>query len=106
MLGMSDRNFRRYVLRYEAHGLEGLIDRRIEQASHRQAPVDEVMRMVDLYRRHYLGWNVAHFHSWYRREHQGTRSYTWVKSGLQQARVVVRAKARGKRTDANANDER
>ncbi len=96
MLGMSDRNFRRYVVRYEAQGLQGLMDRRIELASNRRAPVDEVMRMVDLYRGHYQGWNVAHFHSWYRREHQGSRSYTWVKSGLQQAGVVERAKARGK----------
>jgi hypothetical protein len=96
MLGMSDRSFRRYLVRYEAQGLAGLIDRRIEQISKRCAPVDEVMRMVQLYQRHYQGWNVAHFHSWYRREHLGTRSYTWVKSGLQHAGVVERAKARGK----------
>lgn len=36
------------------------------------------------------------FHSWYRREHGGARSYTWVKNQLQQAGVVKRAKARGK----------
>ncbi|MSQ52291.1 MAG: helix-turn-helix domain-containing protein [Betaproteobacteria bacterium] len=96
MLGMSDCNFRRYVVRYEAQGLQGLIDRRIVLASRRRAPVDEVMRIVDLYRSRYQGWNVAHFYDWYRRDHQGTRSYTWVKSGLQQAVVVQRAKARGK----------
>ena len=37
LLGMSERNFRRYVGRYEADGLEGLIDRRIEQLSSRRA---------------------------------------------------------------------
>ena len=43
ILGMCERSFRRYLLRYEAEGLEGLIDRRLEQASHRRAPVDEVI---------------------------------------------------------------
>ena len=49
LLGMSERNFRRYVLRYEADGLDGLIDRRIEQVSKLRAAVDEVIGVVDLY---------------------------------------------------------
>ena len=31
LLGMCERSFRRYMVRYEADGLEGLIDRRLEQ---------------------------------------------------------------------------
>ena len=31
ILGMCERSFRRYLARYEADGLEGLIDRRLEQ---------------------------------------------------------------------------
>ena len=96
LLGMSERNFRRYVLRYEAEGLEGLIDRRIDEISSRRAPVDEVMRVVDLYQSRYDGWNVRHFHAWYRRESAGMRSYSWVKNVLQAASAVPRAKARGK----------
>src|SRR5690349_9613672 len=76
MLGVSDRSFRRFVVRYEAEGLAGLLDRRIEQVSKRCASVDEVMRLVEVYRGRYEGWNVAHFHGWYQREHQGRRSYT------------------------------
>ena len=68
-------------MRYEAEGLEGLIDRRLEQLSNRRAPVDEVMAVVERYRDRHLGWNVRHFHSWYRRE-GGVRSYSWVKSRL------------------------
>lgn len=34
------------------------------------------MAVVDLYRRRYAGWNVRHFYSWYRRRHEGERSYT------------------------------
>jgi hypothetical protein len=96
ILGMSDRNFRRYVGRYEAEGLDGLIDRRIEQISSRRAPVDEVLKVIEVYQARHDGWNVRHFHSWYRRQALGTRSYSWVKNVLQGASVVPRAKARGK----------
>lgn len=36
ILRMRERSFRRYLLRYEAEGLEGLIDRRLEPASNRR----------------------------------------------------------------------
>jgi len=89
LLGMCDRSFRRYLARYDEFDMQGLIDKRIEQISHRRAPVDEVMKIVGLYSSQYAGWNVKHFHSWYRREHQGTRSYTWVKNALQGASTSV-----------------
>lgn len=96
LLGVSERTFRRQIARYEAEGMDGLIDQRLAQVSHRRAPVDEVMRLVDLYRREYAGWDVKHFHSFYRRDHGGGRGYTWVKLRLQEAGAVPRAKARGK----------
>ncbi len=37
LLGMCDRSFRRYLARYEEFDLQGLIDKRIEQVSHRRA---------------------------------------------------------------------
>lgn len=79
VLGMCQRSFRRYLVRYETEGLEGLIDRRREQVSNRRAPVDGVMALTEQYRCRHLGWNVKHFHSWYRRS-GGTRSYTCVKN--------------------------
>ena len=94
ILGMCERSFRRYLARYEAEGLEGLIDRRLEQVSNRRAPVDEVMALTEQYRRRHLGWNVKHFHSWYRRS-GGTRSYTWVKKRLQGAKLVPKYEKRG-----------
>jgi hypothetical protein len=96
ILGVTDRSFRRYAVRYEAEGLEGLLDRRIEAISARRAPVDEVMQLVQTYQSRYEGWNVSHFYNWYRDQHQGARSYTWVKSGLQSAGVVKRVKGKGK----------
>ena len=50
--------------------------------------------MVETYRARHQGWNVKHFHSWYRRA-KGGRSYTWVKTALQQAGVVAKAKGKG-----------
>lgn len=95
LLGVCERTFRRHIDRYEDAGLEGLIDRRLGQVSQRRAPVDEVMRLTEQYRDRHGGWNVRHFHAWYRKE-GGTRSYTWVKSRLQEAGLVERARARGK----------
>lgn len=93
-MGMCERSFRRYLARYEAEGLDGLIDRRLEQVSNRRAPVDEVLALAEQYRSRHRGWNVKHFHSWYRRD-GGTRSYTWVKKRLQEAKLVPRAEKRG-----------
>ena len=94
VLGMCERSFRRYLTRYEAEGLEGLIDRRLDHVSNRRAPVDEVMALTERYRSRHSGWNVKHFHSWYRRT-GGVRSYTWVKKRLQQAKLVPKADRRG-----------
>ena len=94
LLGLCERSFRRYVVRYEAEGLAGLADRRLEQVSQRRAPVDEVLAVTDRYQRQHLGWNVRHFHSWYRRD-GGQRSYSWVKQRLQAAGLVAKGKAKG-----------
>ncbi len=90
LLGVCERTFRRYIDRYEEEGLDGLIDKRLSQVSHRQAPVDEVMRLVDHYRDRHMGWNVKHYYTRYKRE-GGSRSYTWVKNHLQKSGVVKKA---------------
>ena len=94
LLGVCERTFRRYIDRYEDEGLEGLIDKRLNQISHRRAPVDEVMRLVDRYRSRHEGWNAKHFYAWYKRD-GGGRGYTWVKNRLQEAKLVPKAAKRG-----------
>jgi transposase len=104
ILGVSDRTFRRYIDRYEESGLEGIADKRLTQTSHRRAPVDEVIALVDLYSSHHLGWNARHFHDWYSKQ-GGGRSYTWVKNQLQQAKLIPKEKLKGvhrKRREASA----
>ena len=94
VLGVCDRTFRRYVNRYDEMGLEGLSDKRLTQASFRRAPVDEVMAISDQYQSRHRGWNVKHFHSWYRRD-GGKRSYGWVKNTLQSEGLVLKSAKRG-----------
>ncbi|MGD9788973.1 MAG: ISNCY family transposase [Sulfuricellaceae bacterium] len=94
LLGVCERSFRRYLARYEADGLDGLIDRRLEAVSNRRAPVDEVMALTDGYRARHQGWNVRHFHAWYKRD-GGKRSYSWVKKHLQEAGLVQAGRKKG-----------
>ena len=96
LLGVCDRTFRRYMDRYEEGGLGALLDKRLTQASHRCAPIDEVMQLTQQYRKDYSGWNAMHFHAWYRRD-GGTRSYTWVKNQLQEAGLIKRSTHRMRR---------
>ena len=95
ILGMSERSFRRYVRRVEEEGIQGILDKRLTQASARRAPVDEALGLVEKYRSRHDGWNVKHFHSWYRKE-GGRRSYTWVKKTLQENGAVQKAPGKGK----------
>ncbi len=95
LLGVCERTFRRYINRYHESGLQGLIDKRLDTISHLRAPVDEVMALTERYRKRHIGWSAKHFYAWYRRD-GGTRSYTWVKSRLQDAKLIQKAPARGK----------
>ena len=95
ILGMSERTFRRYLRRVEEEGVQGILDKRLTQASSRRAPVDEALALVEKYRSRHDGWNVKHLHSWYRKE-GGTRSYTWVKKTLQENGAVQKAPGKGK----------
>jgi hypothetical protein len=95
LLGCSERQFRRYRARYEEEGLDGLLDRRLGKASARRVPVDELERMLGLYRSVYLGWNVKHFHERLVKHHGFGWGYTWTKTQLHGAGLAERAKRRG-----------
>jgi transposase len=95
ILGVSERQFRRYRARYEEEGLEGLIDKRLGKASARRVPVDEIAWMIAEYRTHHLGWNVKHFHEHLQEQHSLRWGYTWVKTQLHTAGLVERAARRG-----------
>jgi transposase len=96
ILGMSDRNMRRYRNRLEKGGYDGLLDRRTQRPSPKRVPMAELERVLSLYRERYFDFNVRHFHEKLLEEHAITLSYTWVKNALQEAGLVARAKRRGR----------
>jgi transposase len=95
LLGVSERQFRRYRDRYEEDGLEGLVDGRLGKPSAKRVPGQEKDRMLALYREAYGGWNVKHFHEQLRQDHGFRWGYTWVKTHLHGAGLVDRAARRG-----------
>jgi transposase len=50
LLGIDERTFRRWCRRYGEEGEAGLADRRLGKPSGRQVPVDEALRVAELYR--------------------------------------------------------
>jgi transposase len=95
LLGMSERQFRRYRDRYEEEGLDGLVDRRLGKPSPKRVPAAEASRMLALYREAYRGWNVKHFHEHLQRDYGFHWGYSWVKTQLHTAGLVERAARRG-----------
>ena len=90
LLGMSERQFRRYRDRFDEEGEAGLVDRRLGKASPRRIETVKVDRMLELYRRVSWGWNVKHFHEHGVRDHKFNWGYTWTKTQLHAAGLVER----------------
>jgi len=49
LLGMSERQFRRYRDRYEEDGTQGLVDRRVGKPSPKRVPAADADLMLELY---------------------------------------------------------
>jgi transposase len=95
LLGMSERQFRRYRHRYEEDGVDGLKDRRLGKPSPKRVPSSERQRVLALYRSQYPDWNVKHFHDHLVRDFGFRWGYTWVKTQLHTAGLVERSRRRG-----------
>src|ERR1700722_4887676 len=95
IIGISDRQMRRWRERYEEQGYDGLFDRRRGTPSPKRVPLAQAEQVLGLYREKYFDLNVRHFHEKLREEHQVELSYTWVKRALQGAGLVERGRKRG-----------
>ena len=80
--GQCERSFRRHIERYQADGLDGLLDKRLSQISKRRASGVEVDRVVQVYNSGFAGWNAAHFHTKCKADYPGSRNYSWLKTVL------------------------
>jgi transposase len=89
ILGVSDRQMRRWKERFEAHGLDGLRDYREGKVPKNRVPEATVARVLALYRESYAGFNVQHF--WEQlAEHDVHVGYSWTKNLLHEAGLVRR----------------
>jgi len=95
VIGISDRQMRRWRRRWEKFGYDGLLDRRRGRPSSRRVPLELAERVLALYREEYFDFNVRHFHEKLREKQGIALSYTWVKLALQGAGLVKKSGRRG-----------
>jgi transposase len=96
ILGVTTRTMRRWRMRYQKFGLDGLQDQRRVDRSPHGVPEAEVRRWLRLYRERYRGFNVRHFYARMRREPGCEWSYTVVRRALQAAGLVKKKRPRGR----------
>jgi transposase len=95
IIGISDRQMRRWHERYKEFGFRGLFDRRRGKPSPKKVPLAVVEKVLGLYREKYFDLNVRHFHEKLQAEHQVEISCSWVKGLLQGAGMVAKGRKRG-----------
>jgi transposase len=94
ILGMSERNFRRWYGRWLEEGEAGLVDRRLGRASPRRVPERAKAELCRLYRERYADHTVKHFHEQLVKRHNYRLGYTVTKLALHAAGLVKPAERR------------
>ena len=95
ILGVSTRTMRRMRRGWQKVGYDGLFDRRLKRPSPKRVAVQELEKVLALYRERYSDFNVRHFHEKLSEDHGIHYSYTWVKNALQVSGLVARRRQRG-----------
>jgi len=95
ILGMSDRQLRRWRKRWDKYGYDGLFDHRTQRPSPKRVALVDVEKVLTLYREQYFDLNVKHFVEKLHEQHHIQLSYSWVKTALQTAGLVERHRKRG-----------
>src|SRR5438105_12111721 len=60
IIGVSDRTMRRWRVRYEKWGYDGLYDRRLKRPSPKRIALKAVEQVLRLYREQYFDFHVKH----------------------------------------------
>ena len=94
ILGISDRQMRRWKRRYELWGYDGLYDRRSKRPSPRRVPLEDAEKVLRLYREKYFDFNMSHFYDKLTKEHNINLSYNWVRLALEGAGLVEKRNRR------------
>jgi transposase len=95
LLGVRERTFRRWCVRFDDAGEAGLLDRRPGRASSKRVPAERQAQLEQLYRTRYSGFTAKHFHEHLVRDHALAWDYSWTKVFLQSKGLLSRASTRG-----------
>jgi transposase len=95
IIGLCERQMRRWKERYQEYGYDGLFDRRTGKPSPKRVPLARVEEVLRLYQEQYSDFNVQHFPEKLREKHKIRLSNTWVKRALQMAGLVKKSRKRG-----------
>jgi len=96
ILGITDRQMRRWKRRYELYGYDGLYDRRKKMPSPRRVALDKAQKVLRLYREKYFDFNVSHFCDKLMSNHNISLSYNWIRLALQGAGLIKKRTRRDK----------
>ena len=96
ILGISCRQMRRWKIRYELYGYDGLYDRRRKIPSPKRVPLDKAEKVLRLYREKYFDFNISHFYDKLRKCHKINLSYNWVRLALEGAGLIQKRNRRDK----------
>jgi len=88
ILGITDRQMRRWKRRYEEYGYDGLYDRRKKMPSPKRMPLEKAEKILKLYREKYFDFNISHFYDKLRNGHNIKISYNWVRLALEGAGLI------------------
>ncbi|MCX5686963.1 MAG: ISNCY family transposase [Candidatus Omnitrophica bacterium] len=94
ILGISDRQMRRWKRRYEIYGYDGLYDRRRKYPSPRRVALEKAEKVLRLYREKYFDFNMSHFYDKLTKHHDIHLSYNWVRLALEGAGLVEKRNRR------------
>ena len=98
IIGVSDRQMRRMKRRFEAHGLDGIIDHRGGGKRRVRISLEVIDQVLTLRRGYYHDFSVAHFHEFITQRHgvKLSETWPWTRKLLQDAGLAEKAPARGK----------
>ena len=94
ILGISDRQMRRWKRRYEIYGYDGLYDRRRKCPSPKRVALEKAEKVLRLYREKYFDFNMSHFYDKLTKYHNIHLSYNWVRLALEGAGLVEKRNRR------------
>jgi transposase len=83
IIGISDRQIRRWKNCYQEHGYNGLYDRRKKETQPKRVPFETAREVLRLYREKYFDFNASHFHEKLYNEHDINLSYNWIRIASQ-----------------------